>query len=198
MRWSGDRRVRSTSCQPPSTFERALWRRQDAEDQVRWEAQLRQMSKRAMRCSGPIVVSPSVIARRVLEVVGGMAHHDALLISRSLPLFSGSEPEDLACGNCAGTIGSRIGLQSARRRHPEGVRLLVRCTCGALNLLFQPLGWRSPKARGKRSAAATSAPSAHQWHASRRHGGPPAITDAKALRTPAEAGAASRSPSLGR
>jgi hypothetical protein len=39
------------------------------------------------------------------------------------------------CGKCGDVIGSRISPATARREHPEGERLVVRCTCGALNLL---------------------------------------------------------------
>ena len=70
-----------------------------------------------------------------LELVARASLHDAVLLADSLPAFSGGEGEDLVCGGCGGVLGAGISARTLRRDHPEGRRLIVRCTCRAWNLL---------------------------------------------------------------
>lgn len=132
--------MKTSICQPPSSFERAVWRRQEAEDEARWEAQIRRMRKQEAQkprppSSAPVQVPVATLASTRLELSARVTRRDTLLIARTLPLLSGSDDEDLLCGQCAVVICARTSRQSARRQHPEAARLLARCTCGALNLL---------------------------------------------------------------
>jgi hypothetical protein len=116
-------------------FERAAWQRACAADEARWEAQIRRMAGHAAEGSMPPVSRGPAPIRTALEVAGGVTRRDVLIMPRTLPGFSGEENEDLVCGKCGDVIGLRISPVTARREHPEGERLVVRCTCGALNLL---------------------------------------------------------------
>lgn len=116
-------------------FEQAAWRRRCDADEARWEAQIRKMAGQGAQESKPTVAARTARVRTALEVAARVTRRDAVLMPRTLPTFSGSENEDLVCGKCADVIGVRISPGTARRAHPEGERLVVRCTCGALNLL---------------------------------------------------------------
>jgi hypothetical protein len=116
-------------------IERAAWRRRSDADEARWEAQIREMAGHAAEEPGPLVRRGPAPIRTALEVAGGVTRRDALIMPRTLPTFSGDENENLVCGKCGDVIGFRISPVTARREHPEGERLVVRCTCGALNLL---------------------------------------------------------------
>jgi hypothetical protein len=116
-------------------FERVAWRRACQADEARWEAQIRRMAGRSTKDSEMPVVVRTAPVRTTLEVAADVTRRDALFMPRRLPTFSGIENEDLVCGKCAGVIGFGISSATARRRHPEGERLVVRCICGALNRL---------------------------------------------------------------
>lgn len=116
-------------------FERAAWRRRCDADEARWEAQLRKMAGHAAEEPRPRAGTGQALIRTILEVAVDVTRRDALLMPRMLPTFSGHENEDLVCGKCKDVIGLRISPVTARREHPEGERLVVRCTCGALNIL---------------------------------------------------------------
>ncbi|MEA2998933.1 MAG: hypothetical protein QOK17_766 [Sphingomonadales bacterium] len=116
-------------------IERAAWRRCSDAEEARWEAQIRKMAGHAAEETRSPVSRGPAPSRTALEVAGGVTRRDALIIPRTLPTFSGDENENLVCGKCGDVIGFRISPATARREHPEGERLVVRCTCGALNLL---------------------------------------------------------------
>jgi hypothetical protein len=116
-------------------FERAAWRRACAADEARWESQIRKMAGHAAEESRPPVSRGPAPMRTALEVALSVTRRDALIMPRTLPGFSGDENENLVCGKCGDVIGLRISPVTARREHPEGERLVVRCTCSALNLL---------------------------------------------------------------
>jgi hypothetical protein len=116
-------------------IERAAWRRRSDADEARWEAQIRKMASHAAEEPRPPVSHGPVPIRTALEVAGGVTRRDALIMPRTLPTFSGDENENLVCGKCGDIIGFGISPVTARREHPEGERLVVRCTCGALNVL---------------------------------------------------------------
>lgn len=132
--------MKTSICQPPSSLERAVWRRQEAEDEARWEAQIRRLREQQAQKPRPPTLEPArasvaTLVSTRLEISGRVRRRDTLLIARTLPLLSGSDDEDLLCGKCSVVICARTSRQFARRQHPEAVRLLARCTCGALNLL---------------------------------------------------------------
>lgn len=116
-------------------YERAAWRRRCDADEARWEAQIRNMAGHAMEEPRPPAGSGFAAIRTALEVAASVTRRDALFMPRMLPTFRGHENEDLVCGKCEDVIGFRISPVTARREHPEGERLVVRCTCGALNIL---------------------------------------------------------------
>lgn len=116
-------------------FERAAWRRRCDADEARWEAQIRKLAGHAADESRRPASSRPAPMRTTLVVASGVTRRDALIMPLTLPTFSGDENEDLVCGKCGDVIGFRISPVTARREHPEGERLVVRCTCGALNLL---------------------------------------------------------------
>jgi hypothetical protein len=125
-----------TSLNPAADkFERAAWRRASDADEARWEAQIRNMAGAAAEESRPPAGRIPAPIRTAMEVAGDVTRRDALIMPRTLPTFSGNENEDLVCGRCGDVIGFRISPVTARREHPEGERLVVRCTCGALNVL---------------------------------------------------------------
>lgn len=120
-------------------FERRGQRPEWNEDQARWEASLRRQSaRRTIQAMPNLPVLESAIfapARTRLEITRRVTRRDALILPRALPAFEGQAHEDLMCGGCDAVIGSRISLRLARRAHPEGDRLIVRCLCGTNNLL---------------------------------------------------------------
>ncbi len=116
-------------------LDRAARRRECDADEARWEAQLRRILKHETRHPDPVADRRLATVPRSLEVVVGVTRHDSLLIPRTLPAFIGGEREDLLCGKCSDVIGSQTTPPTARRQHPEGDRLIIRCTCGALNLI---------------------------------------------------------------
>lgn len=115
--------------------ERSARERSWDEDQARWERQLRKLSAPARAKDEAPAIVPLAPARTPLELAASVGPRDALLIPRLLPVLTGSEAEDLLCGKCQLVIGRGISARTARRRHPEGQRLVLRCACGALNLL---------------------------------------------------------------
>jgi hypothetical protein len=120
--------------QVPSPAKSDRQRETDEED-ARWEARLRQLSARKSLPGVGTARAPSPPRKTSLQLVSSLTRRDALLLPRSVPGFSGSEPDDFICGKCSGLIGSRVSPTTIRGRHPEGERLVVRCVCGALNLV---------------------------------------------------------------
>jgi len=132
------------SCRrPPLLPGRSARQRERDAEEAGWEARLRQLPKHATRHVDPVPVSAPAPLRTVLDLVTGVDRHDMLLIPRTLPIAVGGDGEDLACGQCACVIASGTSRASARGRYPEGDRLVVRCTCRALNLLSGQAGPRS-------------------------------------------------------
>lgn len=117
-------------------------------EEAQWEAKLRQLARREVKHLAP-VSRPAITRRSSLKLVTAITRHDALLMPRSWPLLTGSEAEDLACGRCANVIGSGTTAAAARSRFPEGERVIVRCGCGALNLLCHAPGGRSEPHRAR-------------------------------------------------
>jgi hypothetical protein len=117
----------------PAGFARSARQREWEADQAAWEAKLRKLAGRLAVEGKPASRIPH--EPRILEPAGRAKPLDALLLPRSLPALVGTEQSDLACFGCAGIIGQAITARTARREHPEGARLVARCTCGALNLV---------------------------------------------------------------
>lgn len=119
---------------PRSATKTARQREWD-EDEARWEGRLRQLAARQAPSHDPTEPASRPPRRTSLRLVFNVTRRDWLMLPRSMPSFSGSEPEDSVCGKCRGLIGSGISSHTIRSRHPEGDRLVIRCVCGALNLL---------------------------------------------------------------
>lgn len=131
----------SPFAQPGGTTISSRQREWDRE-QAAWEARLRALSGRLAAEEKPVRLVP--LEPTILEQARRVTRLDVLLLPRSLPVFVGTEQGDLACAGCSGIIGQAITARTARRAHPEGDRLVVRCTCGALNLV-----WRDRTVRGQ-------------------------------------------------
>lgn len=123
--------------QPAGTARSTRQREWDS-DQAAWEARLRALSGRQAVEDKPMRAAP--LDPTILQPAGRITRLDALLLPRSLPVFVGTEQGDLACAGCAAIIGRAISARTARRAHPEGDRLVVRCTCGAINLVCRDPG----------------------------------------------------------
>jgi hypothetical protein len=117
----------------PGGFARSARQREWDREQAAWEARLRKLAGGVPAEEKPVLQAS--LERAVLPPAGRVRRLDALLLPRSLPALVGSERVDLACAGCSGIIGHAISARTARREHPEGKRLLVRCTCGILNLV---------------------------------------------------------------
>jgi hypothetical protein len=128
--------MKASFCDLGGALGRAARQRERDEEEAGWEAQLRRMAGDA-KYSEPAIGRLVAPVRMALEIVGGVTRQDSLLLPRTLPVFTGDEHENLVCGKCSEVIGFRTSVPSCRRLHPEGDRVIVRCTCGALNLLFQ-------------------------------------------------------------
>ena len=127
---------------PPPLSDRAVrLGRERAAQEAQWEAQLRKMASH--KAPESRIFSLPTPVRTLLDVLSGRKRHDTILLPRTLPVITGSETEDLACGKCGNVIAARVSRDSVRGRHPEGDRLVVRCTCRALNLLSSTPGIRS-------------------------------------------------------
>ena len=137
-------------CHPSGESRRDAWRRECVAEEAGWEAQLRKMAGHQTRHADP-VRSRAAPLLTALQIVRLPTRHDSLLLPRSLPIFTGNDAEDLVCGKCADVIARRASPPAARCRYPEGDRLIVRCTCGALNVLGQAAanGEGSASRRGK-------------------------------------------------
>ena len=108
------------------------------EEEIRWEERIRALSKqKVVRLVPP--VRPQCSPTR-LSLTSRVTRRDHLLIPRALPALSGTESENLVCGRCSEVIGSGLTRRTARREHPDGSRLVIRCTCGALNLVSSEHG----------------------------------------------------------
>lgn len=106
------------------------------EDEARWEARLRHLTRQKQWSERSASVAAVESRTTSLELASKLTPHDAVLLPRALPRFTGDEHEDVVCGRCRDLIGSQISPCTIRRRHPEGKRLVIRCLCGAFNLLF--------------------------------------------------------------
>jgi hypothetical protein len=60
---------------------------------------------------------------------------DATLVTDGLPLMRGEEDESLACGACNEVIFRGVSTRTVHRRFSTQYRLVVRCPCGAHNLI---------------------------------------------------------------
>ena len=123
--------------------ERSARERSWDEDQARWERQLRRLAapkRAAEEAPANLRLAP---ARTTLELAASVGPRDNLLIPRLMPALTGTEPEDLLCGSCGIVVGCGISASTARRRHPERQSLVIRCACGARNLLAGDRGRRA-------------------------------------------------------
>ena len=102
-------------------------------DHLRWEEQIRTLTTQRAVKMVPPVHAPCPPTR--LALISRVTRRDLLLVPRALPAMAGGEPANLLCGKCSELIGSGLSCRTARREHPEGSRLVIRCTCGAINLI---------------------------------------------------------------
>jgi hypothetical protein len=75
-------------------------------------------------------------AKIYLTVVDDAGEGDTILQATKLPLFRGHDKEEnLACGSCKAVVASNASTRSIHERFATAGRLILRCTCGADNLL---------------------------------------------------------------
>ena len=103
------------------------------DDQLRWEEQIRALTTQRVAKTAPPVHTPCPPTR--LALISRVTRRDLLLVPRALPAMTGTRPANLLCGKCSELIVAGLSCRTARREHPEGSRLVVRCTCGGLNLI---------------------------------------------------------------
>jgi hypothetical protein len=65
---------------------------------------------------------------------------DGVIVAHVLPVIAGNEDENLACGSCKAVLGRNISTRTVYERFPGNHRRIIRCTCGADNLLPGPTG----------------------------------------------------------
>jgi hypothetical protein len=126
----------------PLSAEGLRQRRDRAREEAQWEVMLRVVAAGPTPSRAPAAPA-SASVRTLLEVVDAMNRYDNLVMPRTLPLATGTDDEDLACGGCGATIASHIGREAMRRAHPQGDRLVIRCTCRALNVICGGAGRRN-------------------------------------------------------
>jgi hypothetical protein len=67
---------------------------------------------------------------------------DSTLVPDALPIFKGDEDESLACGNCKEVIARGVSTKTFYERLSADHRLVVRCPCGAHNVIPSETGVR--------------------------------------------------------
>lgn len=60
---------------------------------------------------------------------------DAHIRANRLPVMTGTDEGDLNCGQCGKAIAERTSPASFHQKIQTDQRLVVECTCGALNLV---------------------------------------------------------------
>ena len=60
---------------------------------------------------------------------------DSILNFTSLPGMKGEDDESLACGRCKTVLCRNVSTRTVYSKFGAPNRLLIRCTCGATNLL---------------------------------------------------------------
>ena len=60
---------------------------------------------------------------------------DSILNFTSLPGLKGDDDESLACGRCKTVLCRNVSTKSVYSKFGAPNRLLIRCTCGAVNVL---------------------------------------------------------------
>lgn len=62
---------------------------------------------------------------------------DAVMTARSLPALTGEGPSDLRCGGCEEIVAKGLNPASIAHAFETDRRLLLKCLCGAYNLVRQ-------------------------------------------------------------
>lgn len=62
---------------------------------------------------------------------------DAVITAQSLPGLTGNGPSDLICGQCGEVVGKGLDTGAIARTFETKRRLLLKCTCGAHNLIAE-------------------------------------------------------------
>lgn len=60
---------------------------------------------------------------------------DAHIRANRLPLMENSDEGDLNCGKCGATLAAKTSPATFRQKIQTEQRLIVECTCGALNVV---------------------------------------------------------------
>lgn len=74
----------------------------------------------------------NIILETIQEVRPGT---DAHIRANKLPVMTGSDEGDLNCGGCGQAIAKGVSPATFHQQIQSDQRLVVECTCGALNLV---------------------------------------------------------------
>lgn len=80
---------------------------------------------------------PKLMSRQKLDVVDA-PHPRASIIApkkRALPVFTGPDADQLLCGSCGIVLIEGLSLDSCHKTFTTPAQLLIRCPCGAHNVL---------------------------------------------------------------
>lgn len=66
---------------------------------------------------------------------------DSVLAPKAFPVLHGNEhDENIACGSCRQLIARCVSTRTLHLRYSAPKRLLIRCTCGAHNVIPAQIG----------------------------------------------------------
>ncbi len=68
-------------------------------------------------------------------IAEAVTDQDAIMVAEKLPALTGNGNEDILCGSCNQVLAEKLTPQAIRRMAPTENRLVLRCTCGANNLV---------------------------------------------------------------
>lgn len=63
---------------------------------------------------------------------------DAHIRANRIPVMTGSDEGDLNCGGCGQALGQGVSLAEFHKRIQSDQRMILECTCGALNVVPKP------------------------------------------------------------
>lgn len=70
-----------------------------------------------------------------LELAPEGSEADAIIIAQKLPALEGNGQTDLSCGGCGEVVARNLTGQAIAATFRTPRRLLLQCTCGALNII---------------------------------------------------------------
>ena len=72
---------------------------------------------------------------RTMDLIEDVSESDAIITAQSLPALTGTGSEDLLCAGCGQVLAAKLNNEAITNAFRTDKRLLLRCTCGASNLV---------------------------------------------------------------